>query len=336
MSKRKNIHIIFFVGLIAVIMTTLYWSSIRKPKDRPSANISVIVYGNNPERWTALKKGTEQGAFDMDVSVNFVIMSKENDSAEQQAMIEREIGDHADGLVIAATDSSGMADYIDQISKEIPIVMVENTVLGMGKYNYISVDNYVMGRQLGETITENNPQDTTICIYVKNRQRESVQKRLNGLSDQLHEAGFNIVHWEMGQNDTNEDLFIESKLKQSYLKGSEKKIVITALDNTSLELIVGKVETILSMNGFLENLTANPKIYGIGNTDKIVHYLDKGYIEQVVFQNEFNMGYLGIETLVNRLQRTNRWPDVDISFSIVNKDTMYLPEHERLLFPIVR
>lgn len=336
MWKNKPVLITLFFGLLALITLILYWSIISKPEARKSTNISVIVYGNNPERWTALKKGIEQAASDMDVNVNFLIMSKENDPAEQRATIERAIEDNAKGLLIAATDSSEMADYIKRISEEIPVVMVETTALGVAKYNYISVDNYVMGRKLGAAITKDNSKDTTICIYAPNRQRQSVEERLTGLSDKLEEDGFNLVRWEMGKSDMNEDLFIEAKLKQSYLKGSEKKIAIAALDNNSLELIVGKVENILSTNEFLETVTANPKIYGIGNTDKIVHYLDKGYIEQIVFQNEFNMGYLGMETLLNKMHKTVRRPNVDISFSIVNKETMYLPENERLLFPIVR
>jgi ribose transport system substrate-binding protein len=102
--------------------------------------------------------------------------------------------------------------------------------------------------------------------------------------------------------------------------------VIVALDDESLEEVVDAVE--------ISESTVD--IYGIGSSNKIVHYLDYGVINSIVFQNEFNMGYLSIQELVGDIKENQNVLDIDIEFRTVNKETMYLPKNQRLVFPIVQ
>ena len=82
-----------------------------------------------------------------------------------------------------------------------------------------------------------------------------------------------------------------------------------------------------------------PEVYGIGATDKIVYYLDKGSIGGLVFQNEFSIGYLGMEQMVNYLDNeasVRQMQEISIEYYKATRENMYDPELQRLLFPIVQ
>lgn len=77
------------------------------------------------------------------------------------------------------------------------------------------------------------------------------------------------------------------------------------------------------------------RIYGIGNTLQTVTDLDNGLLQGFVYQNEFNMGYEGIQTLVDKEKKGYFTEQVNIKYKLVTQDTLYESDNERLLFPSI-
>jgi ribose transport system substrate-binding protein len=282
--------------------------------------ISVIVYGNNSDRWATLKQGIDQGAADLGAEVNFVMMTAEDDAEEQKMLLEREIENGTKGIVLAATNSKEMAEVVKEVSLAIPIIMVETNVENVYGLNYISADNYSMGLNIGRSVFLSGDKERKIAIFARNQQRNSVYERYQGFMDSLQYSGYTITPWEMGAEDKDTSLFLQEMLKESPVD------VIVALDDMSLEAVADAVDS--------SERTID--VYGIGSTNKIIHFLDYGIIKSIVFQNEFNMGYLSIQDLINGIKRSGNVLDIEIEFRTVNRETMYLPKNQRLVFPIVQ
>ena len=83
-----------------------------------------------------------------------------------------------------------------------------------------------------------------------------------------------------------------------------------------------------------KELFKEAKLYGIGNTAPIVAALDKGKIEKLVFQNEFNIGYLSVEAILNKTKGIEKEQE-EIDIYCVGKENVHETQYERLLFPIV-
>ena len=79
---------------------------------------------------------------------------------------------------------------------------------------------------------------------------------------------------------------------------------------------------------------SDKKVYGIGNTAAIVAALEKGKIEKLVFQNEFNIGYMGVKALVQQMEGVTQQTE-EIDYYCVGGDEVHETQYERLLFPIV-
>jgi ribose transport system substrate-binding protein len=322
MKKNKKIFfvLLLLICLLGLLLVSIYLYINDTSNKEKATKISVIVYGNNSDRWATLKQGIDQGTDDFKAEVNFVTMTEENDAKEQEMLIEREIENGAKGIILAVTDSKEMAQAVREYSLVVPIVMVETSVEDIEGVEYISADNYSMGLNIGRSVYLSSAENRTVAVFMNNLHRNSVSERYKGLMDSLQYTNYTINPWEMKEEVTDSLLFLQQRLKENHVD------VIVALDDESLEQVVDAVE--LS--------DKNVDIYGIGSSNKIVHYLDYGVINSIVFQNEFNMGYLSMQELVNNINENINILDIDIEFRTVNKETMYLPKNQRLVFPIVQ
>lgn len=318
--KKAAIVSISLISLILAAFISSYFY-IRYDTDKAqNRKISVIVYGNNADRWSTLKQGIDQGAEDFGVEVNFVTMSSENNSKEQEKLIEREIENGAEGIVLAVTDSMEMKTAVNNALLKIPVITIETGLENEKLVPYISADNYSMGLNIGRSVILNNNLEEKIAILFSGKERKSVKDRYRGLTDCLKYTQNVTTTWEMGSSDYSLTLFIDKMMKE------EPVDVIVALDAAGLESVVEVIEE--SGNEI--------EAFGIGSTDKIVYYLDKEIIKSIVFQNEFNMGYIGIHAVINEITGNKEEVDTKIEYRAVNKKTMYVTDNQRLLFPIVQ
>ena len=74
----------------------------------------------------------------------------------------------------------------------------------------------------------------------------------------------------------------------------------------------------------------------MGSTSLIVSCLERGLIEAIAAENDFAAGYLAIEAAVAAATGRSGPAAAPVAFSIVRRETMYLPENQKLLFPFVR
>jgi ribose transport system substrate-binding protein len=105
---------------------------------------------------------------------------------------------------------------------------------------------------------------------------------------------------------------------------------VIALDASTLEA-VAKAEQDLLKSG-----SAKVRIFGMGRTNTIVSLLDSRIIHSVGVENEYNLGYLSIQTAVDKINKKPDTHDPSINFAVINQENMYSSENQRLLFPFSR
>lgn len=289
-----------------------------KKEDRPK-QISIILYGNEIDRWESLKQGIDQGANDNEIEINYVLMSTTHNVEEQLQLIQREIDNGADGILLAANDSDMDLSSIKRPFKSFPILCVESGVSNE-KITLASADNYAMGESLAEAVKEQENSIAKIAIIMDNQQRDSVRKRYEGFEHRIREKFDKFTYWERKVGEDRPMIFAQRELT------GEAVDVVIALDNSSLEAVVDA--TI--------NLNKRVKIYGIANSDKAVYYLDNAKIKTLVYQDEFSMGYLALKSLLGEADYNEKEMTNYIQYHVVNEASLYLPENQRVLFPFVK
>lgn len=306
---------ICFVFLFIVIAMHLY--SGKKVED--TKNISVILYGSNIDRWESLKQGIEQAGKDYGVEITYVLMSMDHNELEQLSLIQREIDNGAKGILLAANDSDMDLSTIKLPSKNYPIICLESGVNDSG-ITLVSADNYAMGESLAKVVIEKENVIAKIAVVMDNQQRNSVKERYEGFYNKITEKFDNFTFWRREKGENRAIIFAQRELT------GEAVDVVIALDNSSLEAVIDATL----------NLNKKVKIYGIANSDKAVYYLDNGKIKTLVYQEEFSMGYIGLESLLGGVNYNEKEMSNYINYHVVNDTTLYLPENQRVLFPFVK
>lgn len=298
---------IISIGLIILILSVFVYSIFRDGKQEIQQEISVILYDAGNGGWEALQEGIKRAEEDFSVNVNCVILSKDADAKEQFAAIENEVKNGADGVAIAAVDYEDLYALLLEKALYIPIVAVES---GFGKSTIplISGDNYEMGKRLGEEILKDNFKESelTVAFDTGTVNRDSIEKREQGLRDAL-EGKAKIIPLRAVMNGEDADVLVA--LHKEGLQELEEKTKRTFMDT---------------------------KKYGIGNTTSIVAALEQGRIEKLIFQNEFNMGYLAVERLLGENGDDYHKDRGTIDFYCVSDEELFDTPYEQLLFPIVR
>lgn len=226
-------------------------------------------------------------------------------------------------------DSEKVKEKLLEIEKDIPVITIET---GVGEeITHIGTDDYEMGYDLGVKILEDYQGigPCYVTIIKEYMERISVQERFRGLMDALEITGrdVRIKTCARGEGDYNLALFLRKEMSEWY------QDAVVALDKNTLEQSIEARQYWEAEKSERKPAFHLPGLYGIGNTEKTVNGLDSASVKALAYQNEFNMGYQGLEILINKKKNMFQDEVPVIKNQIVEKDTLYETENQRLLFP---
>lgn len=308
--KKDNSRVFYmtaiYLGLIILILFVFFRVIFAEETPKKQREISVILYSVENNGWEAFQEGLKQAEDDYSVNISLVILREGGDGAEQFEIIKKEIENGAEGIIVAVTDYEAMYNSLLEKSFSIPIVSVESG-LGDGSFPLISADNYEMGKRLGEEILKDFSEEEalTVALTKETVRRDSVKQREQGLRDAL-QGKAKIISLGAAVN-------------------GEGAHAAVALQKDSLLALTERTDPALK----------DTKYYGIGSTASTVAALDQGKLEKLVFQNEFNMGYLAVKKLLEEVEGNGESEMKEIDYYCVSRQELYGTQYEHLLFPIV-
>ena len=324
MMKRlyeKKSLIIVIVLLIIFLAMAVYQVNFGTTESKPPKHVSMIVYGDDSERWENMYEGAYLVCKEQNAQLSLLTMMSENDVNEQEEIIEREIEDGADALLIAPCDSSVIKHFIDQKELKIPVVYIETVDSASFTDVNIAPDDYGMGYSLGEELVNNESDIVTVAIISENTARDSVIQREKGLRDAIDGKVGKIIDWSRDEAaaNSNSRTFIQKEIV------SEATDVIVAFDNTTTDALLDA----------LSNLNKSSKVYSISTSNKAVYNVYNTEIIALEYPDEFSMGYLAAVNALDRSYAMKKYLNKKIEYRMVKKENMYDEENQTLIFPFV-
>jgi ribose transport system substrate-binding protein len=285
--------------------------------------ISVITRGKSTESWTTIKLGIDQAAKDLNVDVSFVNLSSENNAKEQIALMQREISNGANAIVIAPANTTDLKAPIEKARKSVPVIAMQSTVDTIKDLPYISSDNFQLGEALATKLLSNKKDDGVIAILRNSMGCSSIRQRYLGVVSALGAESSKLEYWDVPNDPQKTYDTVRSKLYSS------SATTLIALDGATLEA-AGKAE-----RDFIKNGGRRVQIYGMGRTNTVVSLLESQVINSIGVENEYNLGYLSIQSAVNHINNKSDDSNNRVNFAIVDHQNMYNSDNQRLLFPFV-
>jgi ABC-type sugar transport system, periplasmic component len=321
---RKRILIFTLVFLILAGSYLIYNRDhiIGKRNNNPY-QISVITRGKSTESWTTIKLGIDQAAKDLNVEVSFVALSSENNAREQISLMQREISNGANAIVIAPANTADLKAPIEKARSSVPVVTMQSTVDTIKNLPYISSDSFQLGKALAAKLVSNKKDDGVIAILRNSMGCSNIRQRYLGVISALGSDSSKVEYWDIPDDPQ------EAYDKVKSMLSSSSATTLVALDGATLEA-AGKAE-----RDFMKGSDRRVQIYGLGRTNTVVSLLESQVINSIGVENEYNLGYLSIQSAVNRINRKSDDSNNRINFAIVDHQNMYNSDNQRLLFPFV-
>ena len=309
MGRKVMLQLVVPLLSLCVLFLLLTMDPVRSQGPSELWEVSVIFRDADSTAMSAARQGMEQAAVDMDVELRLLNLSADGQADEQREILEREVENGADGVLLIPADRDALASAVKEAS--VPVVTMETDMAADGAAGYVSVDNTALGEALGTMTLNGAPEGSAVILVNTAPEATGISDRVEAAARVLEGAQRRVYICRPGQEGTVE-------------KWSASAVV--AFDTSALEHAART----------LAQMEEAPLLYGAGSSAAIAAYLEQGTITAVAARNEFAAGYLAVEMLVNAINGTAGPRAQLLEFSVVRKETMYEPEHEKLLFPVTR
>lgn len=318
---------LFYRLLIIILGIVIVFSSVMlilSRRDKDVINVSVILRNSDDDKWLAMKTGMEQAVSDNNVRINIVSTDRFLDPSDEITLIEREISNGADAIIMEPVDNVKIKEYLQSNSGRVQFALVDSGIDPEGLYTTVRANDIEIGRSIADAVYADYGTDLSgkkVGIVAGLKDQQSTIERLEGFYNRLAELG---IHY-------NQSFLLYSG------KGDEE-ILKNNLTYTFTDVVVclDSAETGMTAEKMVE-LGKTTAIYGQGYSEKNVYYLDAGNIKKLVAVNEFNMGYLALESVLKvGRHRLGNSKDINVDIFTVDKENLYDEDIQNLMFPLVQ
>ncbi|MGL5417401.1 MAG: substrate-binding domain-containing protein [Clostridium sp.] len=307
--RRRGI----LVGLFLLVIISLIFfinEAIFKKEEIKSYKIAVITNGGEYNSFIRLENGIDRAKEEFNVDVEFINKGNRNNKEDQKEIVEKKLNEDLDAIIISPVEYNYIKNQIENREKKIPIIVIESTIKEGEKVINIPYDNRKIGYKLGDEIISRGHFNKEVVIIKE--ENDYIKERIEGFIESI----------EMTRNKIS---FIKNDRKEiEKILGSNKGKIIVSFDMETLEKIVRLKENLFSHS--------KSEIYGVGTNNYLIGALERGSVNGISVQSEFNMGYLGIKT-ATRLIEGRGIENVIIDSKVINYENMHYENNQRILFP---
>ncbi len=296
-------------------------------RDQPKRlTVAVVPMGTTHEYWKSIHAGAVKAAREEAVELIWKGPQKEDDRAQQIAVVEDMIARRVDGIVLAPLDGKGLRNPVAEARRAgIPAVIVDSDLDGDEHISFIATDNYQGGRLGARRLAESLGGRGSVLMMRVMVGAESTMRREQGFLDEMRQhAAIRVVSDNQYGGITTET---------AYQTGENLLNRFPAVDG----VFCPNESTTFGMLRALTDAGKAGKIRFVGfdSSDKLIAALGQRHLDGLVLQNPFRMGELAVRTLARHLRDRGAPVEkrVDTGAVVATPATMDQPDIRLLLAP---
>ena len=316
-------------ALVLTILAFLVWPVVQRTIHPPGNEKIVVVMktiGPDMEFWQVVRAGIQAAATELDVEPVIVGPRWERDIERQMEILHNVIEQAPDAILLAAADFNRLAPLAEEAAKRgITIVTMDSALNSTVPVSFVATDNVEAGMKAGREIRALVPTDRHIAIVSHIPGVATAIDREEGVLQALAGRGpGQVVGTFYAENDPDRAYRIVVDL----IAGEPDLGGIVALNENST---VGAGRAIRDLG-----VAGRVRLVGFDNSHEEIEFLETGVVDALVVQKPFNMGYLGIKTVVQAVRGTAVEPIIYTDSVLVRRDEIFTEENQKLLFPLVQ
>ena len=317
--------------LIAIGALACTNTSAPPTNNKKKLTIAVIPKGTTHEFWKSIHAGSIKAAQELtaegtEIEVIWKGPLREDDREQQIQVVEGFTAQGISGMVLAPLDDRALVRPVDDADRAgVPTVIIDSGLQTENIVSFVATDNYKGGTYAADRMGEllNGKGKVLVLRYAEGS--ASTSEREAGFIDQIKKK------------------FPEIELvSTNQYAGATRDTAKRASENL-LNQFADQVQGIFTPNesstaGMLLALqdigkAGKVSFVGFDSSQAFIDALNANQLHGIVVQNPFNMGYLGVRTMVDKLLGKPVSRKIDTGVMLVTKENMSSPEVHALLHP---
>ena len=293
--------------------------------------IAVIPKGTTHEFWKSIHAGSNKAASELtaqgtDVEVIWKGPLREDDREQQIQVVEGFAAQGVSGIVLAPLDNRALVRPVSDAGRAgVPTVIIDSGLESTDFVSFVATDNRKGGSLAAERMGQllNGKGKVLVLRYA--------------------EGSASTTEREQGFIETIKQKFPDVELVSTdQYAGATRDTAKRASENL-LNKFADVVQGIFTPNESstagmllaLEDIGKAGKISFVGfdTSQTFIDAINANKLHGIIVQNPFNMGYLGVRTMVDSLLGKTVEKRIDTGVMLVTKDNMQTPDVQALLHP---
>jgi len=305
---------------IALIAALLVTAACQKQESKV---IGVVPKGANHIFWLTVKAGAEKAAAESGYTIEWNAPALEIDAKRQQDIVESMVNRRLAGIALAPVDKKAMVSVVERATAAgIPTVIYDSDVDTAQRVSYIATDNKEGGRMAARRLGEMLGGKGKVAVVGFMAGSASTMEREDGFAEELKAKFPNITlaGMQFGMADRARSMSIT----ENFLTAHPDLGGIFA-DNESSSS--GAVQALKSR----QNRTV--KLVAFDASDQLVADLKEGWIDSLILQDPFRMGYDSVRAITDKHARKTPQPRVDLPATLATRDDLAAGRVAKQLLP---
>ena len=293
--------------------------------------IAVIPKGTTHEFWKSIHAGSNKAASELtaqgtDVEVIWKGPLREDDREQQIQVVEGFAAQGVSGIVLAPLDNRALVRPVSDAGRAgVPTVIIDSGLESTDFVSFVATDNRKGGSLAAERMGQllNGKGKVLVLRYA--------------------EGSASTTEREQGFIETIKQKFPDVELVSTdQYAGATRDTAKRASENL-LNKFADVVQGIFTPNESatagmllaLEDIGKAGKISFVGfdTSQTFIDAINANKLHGIIVQNPFNMGYLGVRTMVDSLLGKTVEKRIDTGVMLVTKDNLQTPDVQALLHP---
>src|ERR1043165_2466306 len=323
----KEILILIMVLVLAIVS----FACNRSKSNAKKLTIAVIPKGTSHEFWKSIHAGAVKAQRELTTPGNEVEVIwkgplREDDREQQIQVVEGFASQGVNGIVLAPLDSHALARPVEEAkSAGVPTVIIDSALESNSIVSFVATDNRKGGMlgadRLGELMGGKGK--AILLRYAE-----------GSASTEEREAGF---LQELKQKFPNIDL-ISSDQYAGATRDTAKRASENLLNRFGDDvqgIFCPNESTTAGMLSALQDIGKAGKVMFVGfdATQIFIDAMKAKQLHGIVVQNPFNMGYLGVKTIIDSLTGKTVEKRIDTGVTVITPENLDAKDSQALLHP---
>ena len=287
--------------------------------------IAVIPKGTTHLFWKSVHAGAAKAGKELGVEIIWQGPQKEDDRQLQIQVVQNFVSREVDGIVLAPLDERSLVPPVKAArNRKIPVVIFDSDLASKDYDSFVATDNFAGGKLAAQRMAEvlNGKGNVILFRYAEGSASTTAREEgfLAGLKEYAPQV--KIISSNQYAGATMEKAYQAS---QNLLNRFGQVDGVFCANESSTQGMYRALQT--------SGKAGKVKLIGFDANETLLKAMEVGHLHGLAVQDPFRMGYEGVKTAVDIIQKKPYEKRQDTGVIMVTKENMSDPKNKELLYP---